>query len=113
MKLGSLRFVVAFCGAVGTRKAELGVGVVDAIGADHACFEGIHEQFEVGEAGACEGAEDDDLPEKRWDPETVDQIEGFSAWSLKIIAAEVDELKDLSYNGTGRGKRGGKLARVS
>ena len=101
-ELGSLRFVVAFCGAVDTGEAELGIGVVDPVGTDHASFEGIHEQFEIGEAGAYEGAGDNDLPKKRWDPEVVDQVQGFWACGPKVVAVEVDELKDLSYDGTGK-----------
>lgn len=72
MELRSLRFVVAVCGAVEALELELGVVDIEAVGADHAGFEGVDEDFQEGEAGRNEGEGDDALAEESGDPEVVD-----------------------------------------
>lgn len=63
---------VAVCGAVDARKTQLGVGDVLTVGADHACFERVDEEFEQWEAGAYQGEGEYGLSEEDWDPEVVD-----------------------------------------
>jgi len=41
----------------------MGLGSIDAIGADHARLENIDEEFEEGEARGYDGAGEDDLAE--------------------------------------------------
>ena len=74
---------------------------VQAVGTDHACFEGVDEKFEEGKAGGYDGAGDHHLAYEGGDPEVVDQVDVgfFCGDDLKII-----DLENLGHHDTSESK---------